>query len=95
MSGDVSSEVGSVCWSHGARAKVSEWLSQRIGSSDITSGFGSMGTSASYVEKMDELSIVEGNLQPEDWFAQEISMFDTVHPAKAPVDRGPQRRNSF
>ncbi|KAE8283096.1 Far upstream element-binding protein 2 [Larimichthys crocea] len=48
MSGDAPSEVGAFCFQR-ARAKVSEWLSQKFGNSDVTSGIG-MSAADSYVE---------------------------------------------
>eukprot|EP00064_Thunnus_orientalis_P010529 superscaffoldBa00001438_g10555 len=50
VSGGAPSEVGSTFWSQKARARVSEWLTVRVGSSEVTLGVGSMSASASYVE---------------------------------------------
>ena len=64
MSGDVLSEVGDKLWSQRARARVSEWLNNRFGNSDVTSGVGSMSAAASYVEKMDEGFLTDDSHQP-------------------------------
>ncbi|XP_040917666.1 GTPase IMAP family member 8-like [Toxotes jaculatrix] len=67
MSADAPSEFGSTLWSQRDYAFVSQWLNTRAGSSDVTSGFGSMSASASYVEKLDESSLTYEHQQPMSW----------------------------
>ncbi|KAM3863859.1 LOW QUALITY PROTEIN: GTPase IMAP family member 8-like [Diretmus argenteus] len=98
MSGDVPSEVGSTSWSHLRHVKVTEWLRQRAGSTDMTSGVDSMSVSDSYVENaMDAMPPIDDNLRPQSRFVTEIGKrpLDTFHHAAASIERvGTQRRNS-
>ena len=61
MSGGAPSEVESFSGIDGAACdKVEEWLTQRAGgSSDMTSGIGSIGASASFVERFERMSLVD------------------------------------
>ncbi|XP_072225037.1 GTPase IMAP family member 8-like [Leuresthes tenuis] len=56
MSGDVASEYGSISEFRNQRAHniVAEWLRTRVKNSDITSGIGSICSSAPYLERFDE-----------------------------------------
>uniref|UniRef100_A0A3Q2DHH9 AIG1-type G domain-containing protein n=1 Tax=Cyprinodon variegatus TaxID=28743 RepID=A0A3Q2DHH9_CYPVA len=56
MSGDVSSEYGSISENRNQQAhnNVAEWLAKRVRQSEISSGIGSICSSVSYMEKHDE-----------------------------------------
>ncbi|KAM4531243.1 GTPase IMAP family member 8-like [Odontesthes bonariensis] len=56
MSGDAASEYGSISEFRNQRAhdNVAEWLRRRVRKSDITSGIGSICSSATYLERFDE-----------------------------------------
>ncbi|XP_042361031.1 GTPase IMAP family member 8-like [Plectropomus leopardus] len=98
MSGGVPSEVGSTFWSDRARARVSEWLSIRVGHSDVTSGVGSLSATASYVEKLDESHLTDEDYQPMTRFFPEKGKMklDTVLDGSVSRDTvETRRRHSF
>ncbi|XP_037647235.1 GTPase IMAP family member 8-like isoform X2 [Sebastes umbrosus] len=103
MSGDVHSEVGSTYCNHRAHARVAEWLSLRVGNSDVTfgnsdvtSGVDSMSASASHVEKMDEGLLTDDNHHPvATFFPEKDKMkFDAVRIGGVHTVET-QRRHSF
>ncbi|MEQ2308555.1 hypothetical protein AMECASPLE_029338 [Ameca splendens] len=60
MSGDVASEYGSLSEFRNQRAhdNVAEWLSRRVRESEISSGIGSICSSSTYMENIDESPIM-------------------------------------
>ncbi len=97
MSGDAPSEVGSALCNQRARAKVSEWLSFKVGTSDVTSGVGSMSASASHVEKM-ESPLTDDNHKPIRRFFPEIDkmkLYSVFHGGVSTDTGETQRRHSF
>ncbi|GAA6229588.1 GTPase IMAP family member 8-like isoform X1 [Lates japonicus] len=94
MSGGAPSEFGSTFWSQRARAMVSEWLNTRAGNTDVTSGFGSMSISASYVERLDENPLTDEDHQLMSRFPSEKDKmkFGTVLHAWASTETIETRR---
>ena len=88
MSGGAPSEVESFSGIDGAACyKVEEWLTQRAGgSSDMTSGIGSIGAAASYVERFELMSLVGEEEAPEK--TKKIAARESINRVKC------ERRNS-
>uniref|UniRef100_A0A3B3XQZ7 AIG1-type G domain-containing protein n=1 Tax=Poecilia mexicana TaxID=48701 RepID=A0A3B3XQZ7_9TELE len=71
MSGDVASEYGSISEDRRRRGhdQVAEWLNNRVRESEISSGIGSICSSATYMDKTDESSLIAAN-QPNSYFTE-------------------------
>lgn len=94
VSGDAPSEVGSTYWNQRVRAKVSEWLNLKVGTSDVTSGVGSMSPSASHMEKL-ESPLLDENHKATRWFPSKMKLDSALHGGVSTDIVETQRRHSF